>query len=63
VTLSRGMQYRQPIPPRQFALLVVGLFLWSAVAFGLIGLLDAPLIEALFRWLPDWFFLDEDLSA
>jgi hypothetical protein len=40
----------RPVPP-------------AGVAFGLVALLDAPLIEALFRWLPDWFFLEEDLSA
>jgi uncharacterized protein len=62
-SLEGVVLYRERIPGWQFALLVVGLFLWSAVAFGLIALLDAPLIEALFRWLPDWFFLDEDLSA
>jgi CAAX protease family protein len=63
LSLEGVVLYRQPIPSWQFALLVVGLFLWSGVAFALVALLDAPLIEALFRWLPDWFFLDEDLSA
>ena len=63
LSLEGVVLYRQPIPPWQFAVLVIGLFLWSAVAFGLLALLDAPLIEALFQWLPDWFFLDEDLSA
>ena len=63
LSLEGVVLYRQPIPSWQFALLVVGLFLWSGVAFGLVALLDAPLIEALFRWLPDWFFLEEDLSA
>jgi len=63
LSLEGVVLYRDRIPSWQFALLVVGLFLWSAVAFGLVALLDAPLIEALFRWLPDWLFLDEDLSA
>jgi uncharacterized protein len=63
LSLEGVVLYRQPIPRWQFAVLLIGLFLWSAVAFGLLALLDAPLIEALFRWLPDWFFLDEDLSA
>ena len=63
LSLEGVVLYRQPIPSWQFALLVVGLFLWSGVAFALVGLLDAPLIVAFFRWLPDWFFLDEDLSA
>ena len=63
LSLEGVVLYRQPVPPWQFALLVVGLFIWSAVAFGLLALLDAPVIDALFRWLPDWFFLDEDLST
>ncbi len=58
LSLEGVVLYREPIPSWQFALLVVGLFVWSGVAFALVGLLDAPLIEALFRWLPDWFFLE-----
>jgi uncharacterized protein len=63
LSLEGIVVYREPVPFWQFVLLVVGLFLWSAVGFGLIGLLDSTLVEALFRWLPDWFFLDEDLSG
>jgi membrane protease YdiL (CAAX protease family) len=63
ISLEGVVVYREPIPLWQFVLLVIGLFLWSGVAFGLIGLLDPLLVEALFRWLPDWFFLNEDLSA
>ncbi len=63
LSLEGVVLYREPIPFWQFILLAVGLFLWSGVAFGLIGLLDPTLVDALFRWLPDWFFLDEELSA
>jgi hypothetical protein len=34
LSLEGVVLYRQPIPLWQFALLVVGLFLWSGVAFG-----------------------------
>ena len=63
ISLEGVVVYREPIPLWQFVLLVIALFLWSGVAFGLIGLLDPLLVERLFRWLPDWFFLNEDLSA
>jgi uncharacterized protein len=56
ISLEGVVAYREPIPLWQFVLLVIGLFLWSGVAFGLIGLLDPLLVEALFRWLPDCFF-------
>ncbi len=63
LSLEGVIVYREPTPAWQFLLLVLGLFAWSGVVFALYEATDRVLIDALFQWLPDWFFLSEDLSA
>ena len=63
LSLAGVVRYRDPLPAWPFALATLGLFLWSGVALVFYALMDRPIIDALFRWLPAWFFLNDDLSA
>jgi membrane protease YdiL (CAAX protease family) len=45
---------REPVPARQVALLIVGLFVWCALAFSLLSRLDRFIAQALFAWFPAW---------
>jgi len=55
---------REPVPRVQFVALVLGLFVWSSVFYVLVSPpLDAFLIENVFSWLPDSFFLVEDFAG
>lgn len=57
-TISLGgiVVYREPIPIWQYFALVVPLLLWSALVFTLSAPLDELFSDALFGWLPEWYF-------
>ena len=50
-----AVPYRRPLSLRQWLILVPLLLVTSIVGFGLLGLLDPLIRDALFGWLPDWF--------
>lgn len=57
-TLKGIVLYREPLPWWQYPALAIPLFLWA----GLMMMLASPpvdnfLIENIFAWLPDWFFI------
>jgi membrane protease YdiL (CAAX protease family) len=50
--------YREPMPWWQYILLGLPLFLWLGVAFMILAPpIDEVIINSLFSWVPDWFFL------
>ncbi|MDQ3854846.1 MAG: CPBP family intramembrane metalloprotease [Chloroflexota bacterium] len=63
LSLGGVVLYRERLPLSQFILLVLGLLVWSGLVLATYGATDRVIIDALFRWLPDWFFLSEGLSA
>ena len=63
-SLGSVVLYREPVPRVQFVALVLGLFVWSSIFYVLVyPPLDAFLIENVFSWLPDSFFLVEDFAG
>jgi membrane protease YdiL (CAAX protease family) len=57
LSLEGVVLYRQPIPLRQYALLVpTGLALMAIAFFVVAPATDSYVIETFFTWLPDWFF-------
>jgi hypothetical protein len=63
-SLGSVVLYREPVPRAQFVALVLCLFLWSSIFYVLVyPPLDAFLIENVFSWLPDSFFLLEDFAG
>lgn len=62
-SLKAALHYTKPVPKWLFALLVMGLFLWSGISLLLAGWLDQPIIDRFFDWLPAWFFIMEDFSV
>ena len=57
--------FREPIPRWQYLVIPVLLLLWGFVISGLVFPVDNLLGQALFSWLPDWFFFlsPEQLST
>ncbi|MBN1921244.1 MAG: CPBP family intramembrane metalloprotease [Anaerolineae bacterium] len=53
---------REKTPPAQFALLMFAALFGAVFCFALLGWLDKTLLP-LFAWLPDWFFINEDMSV
>ncbi|MFC2030912.1 lysostaphin resistance A-like protein [Chloroflexota bacterium] len=50
--------YRQPMPWWQYIVLSVPLFLWAGLAMTVVSpAIDSFLIDSLFAWLADWFFI------
>jgi uncharacterized protein len=55
--------YREPVPRRQFLVIVASLFAWSGLCYVfLFPPLDDLFIERFFSWVPDWFFPTEDFA-
>jgi hypothetical protein len=50
-----AVPYRRPMRRREWLILAPGLLVAGVVGFGLLALLEAPIRDALFGWLPDWF--------
>ncbi|MBU1878602.1 MAG: CPBP family intramembrane metalloprotease, partial [Chloroflexi bacterium] len=57
-SLAGVVLYREPMPAWQYVALGIPLFIWLIVILvGLSSFIDTYLIEKLFFWLPNWFFL------
>jgi len=61
-TLEGIVLNREKTPPARFALLTVVALAGAVLFFALLSPLDKALLP-LFSWLPDWFFITEDLSV
>jgi membrane protease YdiL (CAAX protease family) len=58
LSLDGIVVYREPVPWWQTLALAVPLFLWSGLVFLVVAPpVDQAIIDALFAWVPDWFFL------
>jgi len=55
-SLGTIVLYRQPVPKRQFVLLVGALFVWGIISYPIVLPLDTFFMENVFSWLPGWFF-------
>jgi membrane protease YdiL (CAAX protease family) len=53
---------REKTPAPQFALLTFAALFGAVLCFALLGWLDKTLLT-LFAWLPNWFFINEDMSV
>jgi uncharacterized protein len=54
----RGIvQYREPIPVRQYFLFVPLLLVWGLVVSALASPVDQALLRTVFAWLPEWYRL------
>ena len=53
---------REKTPALQFALLTFASLFGAVLFFALLGWLDKTLLT-LFAWLPNWFFINEDMSV
>lgn len=57
-SLKGIVQYREPLSVWQYAALAIPLFGWSGLMMMLVSPpIDNYLIENVFSWLPDWFFI------
>lgn len=54
-----GVRYRDALPKWQYAVIPLGLLIWGFLTQGATPLLDNAIIDALFSWLPDWFFISD----
>ena len=50
-----SVPYRDPLPARDWAILLPALTVVAVVGFGVVALLEPPIRDALFGWLPSWF--------
>jgi membrane protease YdiL (CAAX protease family) len=53
--LLAAVPYRRRIRGRNWLILFPALLLAAVVGFGVFALLEAPIREGIFAWLPDWF--------
>jgi membrane protease YdiL (CAAX protease family) len=53
--LLAAVPYRRRMSGRYWLILFPALLLAAVVGFGLFALLDAPIREGMFAWLPEWF--------
>jgi uncharacterized protein len=61
--LLAAVPYRRPLTVRQWLIYVPVLLVVAIVGFGLVGLVDPAIRDALFGWLPDWFRELVDVDA
>ena len=61
-SLAGIVLYREKTPPARFALLTLAALAGAVLFFALLNPLDKALLP-LFSWLPDWFFITEDMSV
>jgi membrane protease YdiL (CAAX protease family) len=50
-----SIAYRMPMRARDWAILLPVLLVAAIVGFGLLSLIEQPILDALFGWLPAWF--------
>lgn len=55
-SLDRVVMYREPIPIWQYFALVLPLLIWAGLVFTLSAPLEGLFSDAVFGWLPDWYF-------
>jgi hypothetical protein len=55
-SLGDVVVYREPIPIWQYFALVIPLILWAGLVSSLLAPLDGLFGDALFGWLPEWYF-------
>jgi len=53
--LLSAIPYRDRMSARDWLLLVPALLIVGIVGFGVLGLLEPPIRDSLFGWLPEWF--------
>ena len=58
-----AIRFRTPRGRRDWLLLFPAVLVASIIGFGLLSLLDQPIKDALFAWLPDWFLTLVDTDA
>ena len=58
-----AIPYRRPLRGRDWLLLVPGLLLIGIIGFGVLALMEAPIRDSLFGWLPDWFVAPVPLES
>lgn len=58
LSLKGIVLYREPMPAWQYIVLALPLLLWVFLLLGIVAPpTDKVIIEKLFFWLPDWFFI------
>jgi membrane protease YdiL (CAAX protease family) len=58
LSLKGIVLYREPMPAWQYIVLVLPFLVWMLVLFAVVAPpIDEVIIEKLFFWLPDWFFM------
>lgn len=62
-TLDGVVLYREPLPMRTGLWLVPLVFVLSFLGFGLLAVLEPPIRDGLFAWLPGWFLAPIDFDA
>ena len=58
-----AVRFRTPMSRRDWLTLLPALLVAAIVGFGALSLLDQPIRDALFGWLPDWFLELVDTDA
>jgi membrane protease YdiL (CAAX protease family) len=58
-----AIPYRRPLRARQWVVLVPVLLGAGIVGFGLLALLEGPIRDSLFAWLPEWFVSPVSLES
>ncbi len=58
-----AIRFRSPMPRRDWLILFPALLVAAIVGFGVLSLLDQPIKDALFSWLPDWYLNLVDTDA
>jgi membrane protease YdiL (CAAX protease family) len=58
-----AIPYRRPMRGRDWLLLVPGLLLFGIIGFGALALVEPPIRDALFGWLPAWFVAPVPLES
>jgi len=61
-SLGSIVLYREPVPRRQFVLLVGALFVWAFIIGGIFTPVNDFVKENLFSWLPGWFVITHGLT-
>ena len=61
--LLAAVPYRRPMRPRDWFILVPALLMAAIVGSGVLGLVEAPIRDALFGWLPAWFLAPVGLES
>jgi uncharacterized protein len=50
-----AIPYREPMRARDWVVLVPALTVAAVIGFGVLALVETPIRDAVFGWLPDWF--------